>query len=193
MPKNVNQNKNDQTGKNISINNISLSPTEDKKMGKFNYQITPVLYEKKPFEIVESGKLKIFAFMKKTFSVGLTVDEENQEYFQKIEEKITELYDSVELKLIKTTHDHSKVYAKLYAVNGKIFTPFRIVSNGKKKLVNPLDYIGIPFQGKVVMKISKVYEGSTCVSLVCEAKEVLIEEVFLPPSHFDEYSDEEDE
>ena len=49
MPKNVNQNKNDQTGKNISINNISLGPTEDKKMGKFNYQITPVLYEKKPF------------------------------------------------------------------------------------------------------------------------------------------------
>ena len=180
-PKNVNQNKNDQTGKNISINNISLGPTEEKKMGKFNYQITPVLYEKKPFEIVESGKLKIFAFMKKTFSVGLTVDEENQEYLQKIEEKITELYDSVELKLIKTTHEHSKVYAKLYAVNGKIFTPFRIV------------YIGIPFQGKVVMKISKVYEGSTCVSLVCEAKEVLIEEVFLPPSHFDEYSDDEDD
>ena len=54
--------------------------------------------------------------------------------------------------MIKTTHDHSKVYAKLYAVNGKIFTPFRIVSNGKKKLVNLLDYIGIPFQGKVVMK-----------------------------------------
>ena len=39
--------------------------------------MTPVLYEEKPFEIVESGKMKIFSFNHKSFSVGLTVDKEN--------------------------------------------------------------------------------------------------------------------
>ena len=191
--KNVNQKKDDKiTGKNINLNKISLGPTEQKKSGKFNYQITPIFLDEKPFEIVESGKMKIFSFNKKTFSVGITVDKENQEYFKKIEDKITELYDSLELNLIKTSHDHSKVYAKLYAVNGEIFTPVRILSNGKKRLINPLNYVGIPFQGKVVLKISKIYEGS-CLSLVCEAKEVLIEEIHTQPSYFHEHSDAEDD
>ena len=46
----------------------------------------------------------------------------------------------------------------------------------KKLMINPLDYIGIPFSGQVVMRIAIIYNGS-CLSLVCEAKEVLIEEI----------------
>ena len=64
--KNVNQKKDDKiTGKNINLNKISLGPTEQKKSGKFNYQITPIFLDEKPFEIVESGKMKIFSFNKK--------------------------------------------------------------------------------------------------------------------------------
>ena len=48
----------------------------------------------------------------------------------------------------------------------------------KRKLADPKDFIGIPFHGKFALKISKIYDGS-CVSLICEAKEVLIEDVFL--------------
>ena len=50
--------------------------------------------------------------------------------------------------------------------------------------------MGIPFVGRIVLKIAKIYDGS-CVSLICEAREVLIEEVFVPPSIFDEYPDAE--
>ena len=141
--------------------------------------------------LLESGKMKIFTFNKKTFSVGLSIDEKNQDYFEKIEKRISDLYDDLEIKLIKPTNDYLKIYAKLYASNGKIYTPFRLVENGKKKLIEPKEYIGIPFLGKIVLKISKIYDGS-CVSLICEAKEVLIEEVFVPPSIFDEYSDAEE-
>ena len=127
------------------------------------------------------------------FSVGLTIDKSNRDYFEKIEKRITKLFDSDELHLIKTTHDYSKVYGKLYAINGEIITPIKILSNGKKKkLDKPNSYVGIPFQGQVVLRISKVYEGGTCLSLVCEAKEVLIEEIQNPPSYFDEFSDVED-
>ena len=65
------------------------------------------------------------------------------------------------------------------------------MENGKKKLVDPKDYMSIPFQGKIALKISKIYDGS-CVSLICEAQEVLIEDVYQPPSIFDDYSDAED-
>ena len=193
VPKNVSHKKDDKiTGKNISLNKISLGTPENKKSGKFSYEITPVLYEEKPFEIVESGKMKIFSFNHKSFSVGLTVDKENEEYFKKIEKRITDLYDDLKLNLIKTSHDHSKVYAKLYSIDGEIITPIRILSNGKKKIVNPQNYIGVPFTGQIVMRIAKIYNGS-CLSLICEAKEVLIEEIQTQPSYFDEFPDVEDE
>ena len=176
------------TGKDVLIENIDLGGTEQKTSGKFNYCMTQVLYNDKPFVILERGKMKIFSFNKKTFSVGLSIDEKNKDYFEK---RISDLYDDLEIKLIKPTNDYLKIYAKLYASNGKIFTPFRIVENGKKKLIDPKDFIGIPFHGKIALKISKIYDG-TCVSLICEANEVLIEDVFTPPSFFDEYSDAEE-
>ena len=170
IPKNVSQKKDDKiTGKNICLNKISLGTPKNKKSGKFSYEITPVLYEEKPFEIVESGKMKIFSFNHKSFSVGLSVDKENEEYFKKIERRITDLYDDLELNLIKTSHDHSKVYAKLYSIDGEIITPIRILSNGKKKMINPRNYISVPFTGQIVMRIAKIYNGS-CLSLICEAK-----------------------
>ena len=42
------------------------------------------------------------------------------------------------------------------------------------------------------MRIAKIYNGS-CLLLICEAKEVLIEEIQTQPSYFDEYPDVEDE
>ena len=178
------------TGKDVLIEKISLGGMEEKKTGKFNYCMTQVLYDEKPFILLERGKMKIFSF-KKTFSVGLSIDEKNRDYFEKIEKKISNLYDDLEIKLLKPTNDYLKLYAKLFASNGKIYTPFRLVENGKKKLVDPKDYIGIPFVGKIALKISKIYDGN-CVSLICEAQEVLIEDIYSPPSIFDEYSDAEE-
>ena len=192
QPQNAEQKQKHLTGKNVLIENISFGETEEKRYGKYDYLMTQVLYDVKPFVIIESGRMKIFSFNKKTFSVGLAIDEENRDYFQKIEKRFSDLYDDLEINLIKTTHDHSKIYVKLFAANGKIHTPIRLVENGKKKLIEPQEYIGVSFSGRIALKISKIYDGS-CVSLICEAKEVLIEKVFLQPSVFDEYSDEDED
>ena len=187
-----NTQKNDKiTGKNIDLKKISLGNPENKNSGKFRCTITPVLYEEKPFQIVKCGKMKIFSFNNKSFSVGLTIDKENEDYFKSIERRISDLYDD-ELVLIKSSHGHSKVYAKLFAIEGQILTSIRILSNGKKKSVNPSKYIGVPFFGRIVMRIAKIYSGS-CLSLICEAKEVLIEKIQTQPSYFDEYPDAEDD
>ena len=178
------------TGKNIDLKKISLGNPENKNSGKFRYTISPILFEEKPFQIVESGKIKIFSFHNKSFSVGLSIDKENKDYLKSIEQTISDLYDDA-LFLIKSSHGHSKVYAKLFAIEGQIQTPIRILSNGKKHLVNPSNYIGVPFLGNIVRRIAKIYSGS-CLSLVCEAKEVLIEEIQTPVSYFDEYPDADD-
>ena len=72
----------------------------------------------------------------------------------------------------------------------KFIPQFRILEGNKKRLVEPLDYVGIPFTGQVFFNIARIYDGD-CVSLICEAKEILIEDVFSK-SLFVEYSDAED-
>ena len=178
------------TGKQVLSEKIHLGETEKKDSGRYNYLTTQVLYDNKPFLLKERGKMKIFSFNKKSFSVGLSIDETNKDYFESIEKKINELYDNVEIKLIKPINDYLKIYLKLFSRNGKIHTPFRILEGNKKRLVEPLDYVGIPFTGQVFFKIARIYDGN-CVSLICEAKEVLIEDVYQN-SVFNEYSDVED-
>ena len=65
----------------INLNKISLGKPENRISGKFRYKITPVLYEEKPFEIVVHGKIKFFSFNNKSFSVGLDIDKENEDFF----------------------------------------------------------------------------------------------------------------
>ena len=184
------QNQPQLTGRQVLSEKIHLGGTEEKHSGRYNYLSTQVLYDNKPFLLKEKGKMKIFSFNKKSFSVGLAIDEKNKDYFESIEKKINELYDSVELKLIKSTNDYLKIYLKLFSRNGKIHTPFRILEGNKKRLVEPLDYVGIPFTGQVFFNITRIYDGD-CVSLICEAKEILIEDVYQN-SVFNEYSDAED-
>ena len=95
----------------IDLKKISLGNPETKNSGKYRHSITPILFEEKPFQIIASGKMKIFSFHNKSFSVGLTIEKENEDYFKSIERTISDLYDD-ELNLIKTSHGHSKVYAK---------------------------------------------------------------------------------
>ena len=168
----------------------TLEKLKKKDFGIYNYSTTQVLYDNQPFLLKEKGKMKIFSFNKKSFSVGLSIDETNKDYFETIEKKINELYDNDEIKLIKPINNYLKIYLKLFSRNGKIHTPFRILERNKKRLIEPLDYVGIPFTGQVVFKIARIYDGN-CVSLICEAKEVLIEDVYQN-SVFNEYSDVED-
>ena len=161
------------TKENIGLNKISLGKLENKISGNFRYEITPVLYEKKPFQITVYGKIKFFSFNNKSFSVGVTIDKENKDFFKSIEKKISDLYGE-KLHLIKTSHGNSRVYAKLFAKDGQIQTPIKILCNGEKKINDPLDYFGISLSGRIVMNIAKIYSGS-CLSLVCEAREVLFQ------------------
>ena len=66
---------------------ISLGGCEEKQSGRHRYLKTQVIYDEKPFLLKERGKLKIFSFHGKSFSIGLSVTNENKVYFEAIEKK----------------------------------------------------------------------------------------------------------
>ena len=178
------------TGSQALCEKITLGGMEEKQYKQFRYSKTQILYDEKPFLVKERGNFKIYSFNDKSFSIGLSVTNENKDYFEKIEKKLNELYDDVDFKLMKPTTDGLKVFIKVFSRNGKIYTPIRKLNGQKKQLVNPADWIKVPIIGQIYFKIASIYDGNG-VSVICEAQEVLIEDKNLPPSVFSEYSDDE--
>ena len=151
----------------INLKMIRLGKTK-KIEGKYKYKTTPIIYDEYPFEMVVYGYSKFFAFPN-ALSIGLDIDKNNEDFFKSIEEKISDLYGK-KLHLIKT----KRVYAKLDVKNGKVQTPVGIFFDDPKIIKDPFEMVSIPFYARIVMRISRIYEGN-CLSLICEANEVIVQ------------------
>ena len=152
----------------INLEKIRLGKTK-KIRGKYKYKTTQILYDENPFEMVVYGYSKFFSFNQKALSIGLNINKENEDFFKSIEERISDLYGK-KLHLIKT----KRVYAKLDEKNGKVQTPVGIFFDDPKIIKDPFDEVNITFYARIVMRISRIYEGN-CLSLICEANEVVVQ------------------
>ena len=150
----------------INLKMIRLGKTK-KIDGKYKYKTTPIIYDEYPFEMVVYGYAQFFAFPN-ALSIGLDIDKNNEDFFKSIEERISDLYGK-KLHLIKT----KRVYAKLEVKNGKVKTPVGIFFDDPK-IIDPFDEVNIPFYARIVMRISRIYDGN-CLSLICEANEVIVQ------------------
>ena len=150
----------------INLKMIRLGKTK-KIEGK--YKTTPIIYDEYPFEMVVYGYSKFFSFNQEALSIGLDIDKNNEDFFKSIEEKISDLYGK-KLHLIKT----KRVYAKLDVKNGKVQTPVGRFFDDPKIIKDPFDEVNIPYYARIVMRISRIYEGN-CLSLICEANEVIVQ------------------
>ena len=151
----------------INLKMIRLGKTK-KIDGKYKYKTTPIIYDEYPFEMVVYGYSKFFAFQN-ALSIGLDIDKNNEDFFRSIEERISDLYGK-KLHLIKT----KRVYAKLDVKNGKVQTPVGIFFDDPKIIKDPFDEVNIPYYARIVMRISRIYDGN-CLSLICEANEVIVQ------------------
>ena len=152
----------------INLKMIRLGKTK-KIEGKYKYKTTPIIYDEYPFEMVVYGYSKYFSFNQEALSIGLDIDKNNEDFFKSIEEKISDLYGK-KLHLIKT----KRVYAKLDVKNGKVQTPVGRFFDDPKIIKDPFDEVNIPYYARIVMRISRIYEGN-CLSLICEANEVIVQ------------------
>ena len=154
----------------INLKMIRLGKTK-KLDGKYKYKTTPIIYDEDPFEMVVYGYSKFFSFPN-ALSIGLDIDKNNEDFFKSIEEKISDLYGK-KLHLIKTARKTKRVYAKLEVKNGKVKTPVGIFFDDPK-IIDPFDEVNIPFYARIVMRISRIYDGKY-LSLICEANEVIVQ------------------
>ena len=151
----------------INLKMIRLGKTK-KIDGKYKYKTTPIIYDEYPFEMVVYGYSNFFAFQN-ALSIGLDIDKNNEDFFKSIEERISDLYGK-KLHLIKT----KRVYAKLNVKNGKVQTPVGIFFDDTKIIKDPFEMVSIPYYARIVMRISRIYEGN-CLSLICEANELIVQ------------------
>ena len=110
-----------------------------------------------------------FHLTRKHYQLDLISTKKIKIFFKSIEEKISDLYGK-KLHLIKT----KRVYAKLDVKNGKVQTPVGRFFDDPKIIKDPFDDVKTPFYARIVMRISRIYEGN-CLSLICEANEVIVQ------------------
>ena len=144
---------------------------KQKKHQKYHFKSTPIFYDGYPFEMVVYGFAKFYSF-KNQLSIGLELNTEKRDYFEKIEKRISDLYGK-KLHLIKTRgygkYYSARVYAKL-SQNKNV----GIFFDDTKIIKNPFDYVNIPCYARIVMKISRICDGN-CLSIICEANEVIVQ------------------
>ena len=129
-------------------------------------------------------------------SLVVQVDDDNRKLFEEFEEKLGTLINDKSLKWVKKDDVYLKIYNK---PNGKMNVKFwqlfeRDGKEYRKPLHNPENLIEKNFEGEVVFKLDKIFNGkinngkNSLKSIISVAEEVLVGEVIEEHSYFeDEY------
>ena len=182
----------------ISTNNfkkekLSLGKVQNKKSkeGK-DYQNIPILYEGNNARIRMSGRFKLKE-LHSDLSLVIQVDDDNRKLFEEFEEKLSSL-SNYQLRWIKKDNVYLKIYNK---PNGKMNLKFwqlfeRDGKEYRKPLHNPDNLIEKNFEGEVIFKLDKIFNGKinkrkdSLKSIISVAEEVLVREFIEEHSYFEE-------
>ena len=182
---------------NFNVQKLSLGNVQNKKSREGNkYQNIPILYDGKNIRVRLSGRFKFKEFREfgEHLSLIVQVDDDNRKLFEEFEEKLRTFINDKSLKWVKEDNVYLKIYTKLNGkMNVKLWELFEI--DGKeyrKPLSNPENLIEKNFEGEVVFKLDKIFNGKTnkgkdsLKSIISVAEEVLVREVIEEHSYFEE-------
>ena len=190
----------------ISTNNfkkekLSLGKVQNKKSkeGK-DYQNIPILYDEENLRIRMSGRFKLKeleqSLNQRTGDLSLVVkaDDDNRKLFEEFEEKLRTLIKDKSLKWVKKDNVYLKIYDKPNGkMNVKVWQLFeRDGKEYRKPLHNPENLIEKNFEGEVVFKLDKIFNGKikkgkdSLKSIISVAEEILVREVIEEHSYFEE-------
>ena len=164
-------------------------------------------------------KFKIYSHQEDSFSLGITIPEEQLDFFTQLESHLNSAakkmkpeiakigqsfarFQEGDFTLVKTDKsEQEKIYAKIYP--SKIpTTDFSCrfwelcESSGERKKKQPIlrqkDLVNMPLRGQVVFSIKHLFCGNV-KAITCIVDEVLVEEIVQSQSAFDEYEDKHEE
>ena len=195
----------------ISISDCNLDTPVKKSSGKVSFCLLPCLNNDKRLQVKLQTKFKIFSHQEESFSLGITLPEENIEFFKDLEkhfnsaamekkEEIKKLHPSFarfqegDFTLLKTDKsEQEKIFAKIYP--SKLpKTDFscrfwELEGMKKKPILRAKEFIGMPLRGQVVFSIKHLFCGNV-KAITCIVDEVLVEEKVEAASAFDEFEED---
>ena len=195
----------------ISIPDCHLDTPVKKSSGKISFCLIPCLNNDKKLQVKLMTKFKIFAHQEDSFSLGITIPEEQIDFFKdlekhlnsaamKLKKEISKIgfsfarFQEGDFTLVKKDKsEKDKIYAKIYA--SKIPTTdfscrfWELCENRKKQpILRQKDLVNIPLRGQVVFSIKHLFCGNV-KAITCIVDEVLVEEMIQAKSAFDDYED----
>ena len=199
----------------ITISDITLDSPTKKNSGNISFCLLPCLHNDKRLQVKLQTKIKIFAHQGESFSLGITLPEDDIDFFKDLEAhlnsaaitKKTELknlgasfarFQEGDFILVKTDKsEQEKIYAKIYPSklpNSDFSCRFwELCPDGKKKpILRQKSLIGMPLQGQVVFSIKHLFCGNV-KAITCIVDEVLVEEMVTAASAFDEFENQNEE
>ena len=185
---------------------IKAIDSEQKKAGDINY--TSVKFEYNGGKIPPlriNGKFRLFRFKNPRgdiYSLSIRCNEENERFFKRLCEVVARescrLVAKVngrklkpeDFELVKDSKVGRSVYTKIYTrKSGKV--KCRISHKSPKNTI-PIDELADEnFEGSCILRLYHAYLGST-KSITFSVEEILVKEMDITKSYFDDLSDESD-
>ena len=201
----------------IEISDCHLDDPVRKTSGKISFCLIPCLNNDERLQVKLKTKFKIFSHQDESFSLGITLPEDQLDFFKdlekhlnseaiKMKKEITKIgpsfarFQEGDFVLVKTDKsEQEKIYAKIYPSKhpSSDFSCrfWELCENKKKKpILRQKNLINVPLRGQVVFSIKHLFCGNV-KAITCIVDEVLVEEMVQAKSAFDEFEDrnEDDE
>ena len=148
----------------IEISDCHLDDPVKKTAGKISFCLIPCLNNDERLQVKLKTKFKIFSHQDESFSLGITLPEDQIDFFKALEKHLNsealkskkEIAKEGDFVLVKTDKsEQEKIYAKIYPSKhpSSDFSCrfWELCENRKKKpILRQKDLINIPLRGQVV-------------------------------------------
>ena len=180
-------------------------------METFTYFAIPFDYDGGNPVIKIEGNFRVFKHVNKervNYSLAISIDDENEEFFSELGQKIATLacenkgktaklksLKPSDLELIKTTANgkYKNVYTRIYTnstgrVTCKLSERKKVKGVFKRRKLKTGDLIDESFKGSCVLRVYQVYVG-TSKTITLSVEEIMATELNTKRSYFDEYEE----
>ena len=194
---------------NFEFDKLRAKSPDTKKGENVTYYSVPFKYEDRKSLLKVEGNFRLFKHEKKegiSYSLAIGIDDENEEFFTKLGERMAELayeqkgkipksFKPSDLELVKIAANgkYKNVYARIYtSKSGKVNCNLseRKDINGvyKRKRIDVNELADESFKGSCVLRIYRVYIGSS-KTITLSVEEVMVTDLTTKKSYFDEYEE----
>ena len=197
------------TTENFDFEKLRAKIFESKESGDFTYFAIPFEYDGGDPLMKIEGNFRVFKHVnagRGNYSLAISVNDENEEFFSELGQKIATLacenksktaklksLKPSDLELIKTTANgkYKNVYARIYtnrsgSLNCKLSERKKIKGVFKRRKLKTGDLVDESFKGSCVLKVYQVYVGSS-KTITLSVEEIMATKFTLKDSYFDKY------